>query len=824
MSLIILTVCTNKQKDSMDTLIIHYHRYDQQYDDWSLWTWLDDVTHEIPVYGRDTFGLIFKLNISKYPIKGNINFLPKYKDWERKDAPDRHWIRTTPNEIWILQGIETIYFEKPSTEPFVRRAFLDGIKDITVLLTKPVKKSELLNLKAKVIFKNNEIVEPAVISFKYDTVEVSDVLRLTTKQRIDITKLPAKIELRGYKAGDLFLRGVLDSTEYFSDEPLGVFLEEDKTKFAVYAPGAKKVELNLYSKPTGGDAEIYQLARNKHGVWHTTLDFNAVGKYYTYSADGLDLSYKPGIEVIDPYVRSVTKHNGRGLITDEKTRVSDSPVFQIKDAVIYEMHVRDFTIGSKSGVENKGRYLGFAESGTVIPRTNISTGLDHLVELGINTVQLMPVQDFEHNGVDYFWGYMPVNFNSPEGWYATKTDDDSRIREFKLLVDALHKKGIKVVMDVVYNHTAEGSPNVRYNFNGLVPNFYYRQRIDGSYWNGSGCGNEVRSENRMVRRFIVESLKYWVEEYKIDGFRFDLMGLHDMDTMREIVQTLKSIKPDIFIYGEPWTAGETPIKPTLKGSQRGEGFAVFNDHFRDALKGPWYNLDPGFIQKGINISGVKKGIIGSITDFADSPQEVINYVVCHDGRTLWDHLKATMENDKNITDEQFELMDKLAAAILFTSQGVPFIHGGQEFLRSKFGSHNSYNQPDSINMVRWELKQKNYDIFKYYQGLIKLRNEHPMFKMTSAQQINKNLIFLETKGLNAPQNSIAYQISSGISGDSWKKVIVLINPNYTEQDFQIPSGNWKVVVNQKQAGTNIIKTVSKGHVRIKGISAMVLYQ
>jgi pullulanase len=302
------------------------------------------------------------------------------------------------------------------------------------------------------------------------------------------------------------------------------------------------------------------------------------------------------------------------------------------------------------------------------------------------------------------------------------------------------------------------------------------------------------------------------------------MGLHDMDTMREIVQTLKSIKPDIFIYGEPWTAGETPIKPTLKGSQRGEGFAVFNDHFRDALKGPWYSLDPGFIQKGINISGVKKGIIGSITDFADSPQEVINYVVCHDGRTLWDHLKATMENEKNISDEQFELMDKLAAAILFTSQGVPFIHGGQEFLRSKFGSHNSYNQPDSINMIRWELKQKNYDIFKYYQGLIKLRNEHPIFKMTSAQQINKNLIFLETKGLNVPHNSIAYQISSGISGDSWKKVIVLINPNYTEQDFQIPSGNWKVVVNQKQAGTNIIKTVSKGHVRIKGISAMVLYQ
>jgi pullulanase len=816
----IFNACNNKQDVAMDTLTIHYHRYDDQYDNWTLWTWLDDHKTEFKSSGKDEYGIIFKLNVDEFPPKGNINFVPKYKNWEKKDDPDRYWIRTTPTEIWVLQGIETIYFEKPDTQPFIRKAFLDGKNEITVITTKPITKSELVELIPEIILADNKTIKIKSVKLIETKTDSSNILKLITKNSIKINQLPGSAHLQGFKPGKLFMRGILDSEEFISDELLGVSIKDNSTKFTVFSPGANQVTLNLYNSAEGGSVEKISLEKSKKGIWTKTVDKKLYGKYYTYCVSGFDDSYDPKVEVIDPYARCVTTHNGRGLIIEDDTPIHASPKFSFKDAMIYEMHVRDFTIAENSGIGNKGMYLGFTESGTILSGTDFSTGIDHLVELGVNTIQLMPIQDFEHNDSDYFWGYMPVNFNSPDGWFATNSEDESKVREFKLLVDALHRKGIKVVMDVVYNHTSEGSPNLKYNFNGLVPNYYYRQHVDGSYWNGSGCGNEVRSEHPMVRRFIIESLKYWVEEYKIDGFRFDLMGLHDMVTMKEIVRTLRQVNPEIFIYGEPWTAGDTPITPTVKGTQKGKGFAVFNDHFRDAMKGPWYNLDPGFLQKGINVENVKKGIIGSITDFADSPQEVINYVVCHDGRTLWDHLKGTLENEKNVTDEQFKLMDKLAAVLLFTSQGVPFIHGGQEFLRSKFGSHNSYNQPDSINMVRWDLKQKNYDIFKYYKGLIELRKNHPLFKMTDAKKIKKNIEFMD----KVPQNCIAFKINKGSSNDKWSEVMVLLNPNKTKSEFEIPKQKWNVVVNDQKAGLNVLETFENNKVEISPISAMVLYR
>jgi pullulanase len=297
-----------------------------------------------------------------------------------------------------------------------------------------------------------------------------------------------------------------------------------------------------------------------------------------------------------------------------------------------------------------------------------------------------------------------------------------------------------------------------------------------------------------------------------------------MKTVREIVKSLREIKPDIFIYGEPWTAGATPIAPTIKGTQRGEGFAVFNDNFRDALKGPWNNTDPGYIQTGINVEAVKRGIMGSIDDFADSPLEVINYVACHDGRTLWDQLVASTESGAQRTDTELKAMDKLASVILFTSQGVPFILGGQEFLRTKFGSHNSYNQPDKINKIRWDYKQENLDIFRFYKGMIQLRKEHPMFRMTDADTIRKNLVFFETIGLKVPQNCIGYRLSRGNTGDAWKEVLVLVNPNPRTETFHIPKGKWILVVDHSNAGIDIIAPISNVMVPVKPISAMVMYR
>ena len=824
--LLFINQCNKEEKIQMNTLTIHYHRYDNKYDDWTLWTWLDHFNIEVNAAKKETFGLIFILDMKKYPTRGNISFIPKYKNWERKDAPDRIWNRSEPTEIWILQGNGTVFTELPNTKPSVRKAFIDGPDKINVILTHNIKKEEIPQLFPIIYFNNGDYIKPSNISLIPENSDSSNILQLITPNRIDLNLLPGEIKIKGFLPGKLYIRRILDSPEYITDEALGISYTSDETKFSVFAPGATSVTLHLYQKAESGKPDLFQLTKGSQGIWKITIPINLVGKYYTYTVNGPDPSYDPKAEVIDPYTRCVTAHNGRGLIIDDNTPIADSPIFTFQDAVIYEVHIRDFTIGENSGAKHKGKYIGFFEENTTIPGTKISTALNHLIDLGVNTIQLMPVQDFENDEFSekYFWGYMPVNFNSPDGWFASNPLNDSRVYEFKKLVDSFHKHGIKVVMDVVYNHTSETNSAIRYNFNGFVPNFYYREKLDGSYWNGSGCGNEVRTENPMVRRFIVESLKYWVETYKIDGFRFDLMGLIDIETMQEIVKDLKAINPNIFIYGEPWTSGETPIQPTIKGTQRGEGFAVFNDNFRDALKGPWYNIAPGYIQTGKNVEAVKRGIKGSITDFADSPLEVINYVACHDGRTLWDQLKVSTENDTTVNEEELRSMNKLAAAILLTSQGIPFIHGGQEFLRSKQGSHNSYNQPDEINKIRWELKQENRDIFEYYKGLIKLRKEHPIFRMTNVEDIEKNLIFFVDIGLIVPNNCIAYKLQRDNSSDKWKEVLVLINPNRNVETFQIPRKKWILVVDDSTAGTDIIKPISESSVSVNPISAMVMYR
>ncbi len=810
---------------NMNQLTIHYHRYDQNYDHWNLWTWLDHKTIEVSPSGQDSFGLIFKIDIDKYPPKGNIYFLPKYKNWENK-GKERFWPRTGNKEIWILEGQAELYTEAPSLSPFVRKAFIDSPNELTVLLTNPLQKEELEKASGEIIYKDLKSIKSAELNLIPENTQVSTILRAKFTDEINIEKLPARFKLTDFEPGRLTIRGILDSSQYMSDDTLGFFYSPEKTNFRVWAPGATEIILNIYDSATGKDKKIHKLSKKDHGIWEITVVGDLKNKYYTYQVDGPDNQYDKTNEILDPYSICTTAHNGRAMIKIDKTDIADSPVFNFSDAVIYEIHIRDFSIAPNSGIGQKGKYLGFTEKGTKLPGTDIATGLDHLVELGVNTIQILPIQDFEHENVgnNYFWGYMPVNFNAPDGWYASNPENGSAIAEFKQLVDACHKRGIKVVMDVVYNHTAEGNPDIKYNFNGFVPNHYYRKRLDNSYWNGSGTGNEMRSENPMVRKFILESLKYWVKEYKIDGFRFDLMGLHDMKTMEEIVSQLRDIKDDIFIYGEPWTAGDTPIDPTLKGDQRGKGFAVFNDHFRDALKGPWSNLEPGFIQASLYTDRVKTGIMGSIDDFADHPTEVINYVACHDGRTLWDRIVATTEDNYFYNDTILKAMNKLAAAILFTSQGIPFIHGGQEMLRTKFGSHNSYNQPDKINMIRWDHKQENMDIFEYYQGLIKLRNEHPMFRMREAAKIRKNLTFLENDGFEVPAGCIAYRLKRGTTDDPWREVIVLINPHHNPETFEIPKHKWILVVDKQNAGTGIIKPINQTSVELAPISVKVMYR
>ncbi len=757
---------------------------------------------------------------------GAINFLPKYKNWEAKDDPNRFWTRTMPGEIWILEGEAKVFDYQPETGAAIRRAFLDGADSLTLVLSHPLSETAFQTFKPVVLLASGKQVAAQSLRLIKNGNKNSAIIALQTAERIEPALLPAQIEADGYRSGRVFLRSVLDNSNYITDEPLGVFYNPQQTRFAVYAPGARTVRLQLYDLPEGGQAQIYELEPQTAGLWSVRVNGDLKKRYYTYSIIRYDQETEEAREIIDPYARAVTRYNGRGIIVHDTVSVPDGPGFSFDKAVIYELHVRDFSISEDSGIKNKGKYLGFTEHGTTLPGTDLATGIDALKELGINTVQLMPIQSFEFDPKTsgYFWGYMSVNFNAPEGWYATYSDDATPVWEFKSLVSALHQMGIKVVLDVVYNHTSESNSEICYNFNGLSSGFYYRQKADGTYWNGSGCGNELRTEHPMVRRFLLESLTYWVEEYNIDGFRFDLMGLYDKETMEQIVRTLKAVKPDIFLYGEPWTAGNTSIVPTLKGSQRNQGFSVFNDHFRDALKGPWYNTEPGYVQTGGNVQAVKKGIAGSIDDFTAKPFESINYVAVHDGRTLWDQLKASTKTDSSVTDEQLVAMDKLAAAILFTSQGVPFIHGGQEMLRTKFGAHNSYNKPDEINKIRWVWKQQHFNVFKYYQGLIKLRREHPVFRMTRAQEIRANLKFYKALNFTKPEKGIGYLLQKGNTEDAWNEVVVLINPNRSAEAFQLPEGEWRVVVDDQIAGVETIRTLSAKEVTLNPISAMVLWR
>lgn len=614
------------------------------------------------------------------------------------------------------------------------------------------------------------------------------------------------------KTGPLALKQLPHPADkFFCSQPLGAIYTPDATTFRVFAPTASQIILNLYQSPTGTKAALFPMTFNPiDGSWEATVNVDCLGFYYTLTAFGEDEGFHPEKELIDPYARAVTSHDGRAIVVCDQFPVAPRPNFPNQDAIIYELHIRDFTIDPDCGIQRRGKYLAFTENDTHLSnRVDISTGVAHLVELGINTVQLMPIGEFHSDeSLDqYGWGYDVVHINSPDGWYASERFDSRRVTEVKQMIDALHRQGIRVVLDVVYNHTFEVTNKRVYSFEGLVPGYYYRRKGDGSYWNGSGVGNEFRSEAPMARRFIIDSVKYWVTEYQVDGFRFDLLGLIDLETISLLTSELRAIDPNLLIYGEPWAGGDSPIELTYKGKQKDLGFAVFNDHFRDALKGSVFHArERGFVQAGTNIERVKQGIKGAIDDFAHSPTESLNYLECHDNHTFADRLLLSTLDDSSISDQDRRAMNKLGAAILFTSQGIPFIQSGQEWGRSKKYMDNTYNKPDSVNMLRWEQKLVNDDLFKYYQGLIALRKAHPIFRLTTDTQIKTAIKFLDTDlRLTLPENTIAYLLVDITEKDTWLHALVLFNASSKKAQFPLPLGDWQIYVDSQQVSLNPIK-------------------
>ena len=600
-------------------------------------------------------------------------------------------------------------------------------------------------------------------------------------------------------------------TYYGTD--LGMRYTRDASNFRIWSPQADKAELVIYAEGLGGEAiRRVSMKRSDGGTWTASLRGDQKGKFYVFRVS-IDGEWRQ--EVPDPYVKSVGVNGKRGLILDMKKTnpegwLSDrSPRLKSPtDAIIYEMHIRDASIAVNSGIRNKGKYLGLTETGTMNENGD-ATGIDHIKEMGVTHVHLLPFFDYltvDETKLDrpqYNWGYEPLNYNVPEGSYATNPFDGiSRIKELKQMVGAFHRQGIGVVMDVVYNHTMLSKDSY---FNQLVPDYYYRHNADGTFSNATACGNETASERPMMRKFMIESLLYWVKEYHIDGFRFDLMGVHDIETMNMIARELRKIKPDILLYGEGWTAGASPLpeqqRAVKKNASSLDGIAVFSDDIRDGIKGSVFvNEEKGFASGRTGMEqSIRFGIVAackhpqvdysqvnySTAPYASRPGNTVTYAECHDNHVLWDKLALSA---KDATETERKEMYKLALSIVLTSQGISFLHAGCEFLRTKKGNENSYNAGDSINAIDWALKTTNRDIVAYVKGLIKMRKAHPGFRMTTAQQLAERLVFLE--GLEP--GLVAYTIRTAGLGDSWKMIRVYFNGSAATMPVRLESGPWKL--------------------------------
>lgn len=836
----VLTLAGQAFASARETVTVRYHRPEGDYDGWRLWTWNQTAgTRNVEVMpsGRDGFGLFFVIEPSAYG-PGDIGLLPKLGDWAGKDDPNRilpygKVSGLAAGEVFIVSGVPGLLYEKPDVKPFIKAAFLDSPRTVTLAFSQKLdpRTAETMLLgtavearsAGKPQFLRVAWAEP-VFGGKENGGERTQVFKLTLAGHIRVTGSEEPPEVTvvvpGFGKKPVAMRDVLYGREFVYDGELGCVLERGAAVFRAFAPTASSLEVLFYDGPESPQSSSVPMKRIGAGVWEARIEWNPVGKYYRYRV----VIGGEACEAIDPYSRCNTGHAGRALIVDDRTPVADPPRFEIDRAVIYEMHIRDFTIDAKTAVKNRGKFLGVAEEGARhVDDPNMKTGIAHLLELGINTVQILPFQDFENDERSdaYNWGYMPVHYNSPDGWYATDVYGPARVAEAKKMIDAFHANGIKVVMDVVYNHTAESNEMVRYSFNGLAPGYYYRRRPDGSYWNGSGCGNEFKSEAPMGRKFIIDSLKYWVKEYKVDGFRFDLMGLIDTATVCLLTSELKKTRPDIFIYGEPWAAGETPISPTVKGTQKRRGFAVFNDIFRDEIKGSVWNLDGGFVQGTKEADVLARGVLGSLDDFAASPLESINYCEAHDNRTLFDTLTATTAHDRTITEEKIKNMHKIATLLVLTAQGVPFIHSGQEMMRTKFGEENSYNKPDRINRISWDRKIEYIDVFEYTKKLIKLRRDHPMFRLRTADEVRKCVKVART----VPAKCLAFTVTAGDSGDSWSRAIVMVNASRAEASFRLPEGNFRFFMkdNSFVEGASIRSRKGKT-LAVAPISASIIFE
>lgn len=815
--------------ENVKEVTVHYHRFDEAYEGWNLWIWpegKDGKGYEFT--DQDDYGMYGTFQINSVSDVNRIGFLLRRSEdgnaWAEKELGDRYFKNHEEiTDIYLVEGDETVYFTEDAVDlsPKLQAAFLDDLNKITLYSNFPMDISK----------------DEVSIHRKNDTVAVQSIQRegakatLVTEKNLQLSE-KYTVSIEGYNDQSLELRRVFDTEAfnqlyYYEGNDLGATYTKKYTTFKVWAPTADQMDLILYND------QVYSMTKEEKGVWSVKVQGDLHNKLYNYQ---IVLDGKKDV-VVDPYAKGVGINGKKGAIIDfdrldpegwnefYKTNFSKDT-----DAIMYELHIRDLSIHEDSGIENKGKFLGVSEVGTKNSAGNF-TGLSYIKDLGVTHIQLMPVYDFktidERNSEDqYNWGYDPQNYNALEGSYSTDPANPSvRIKEFKQMIHAIHNQGLRVTMDVVYNHVYDAHTM---SFERLVPGYFFRKNKDNSFANGSGCGNETASDRPMMRKFMVDSIEFLTKEYNLDGFRFDLMGLHDVKTMNAIREKLDSIDPSITLIGEGWNMGNNLI-PNQKANQlqaeKMADIAHFNDTIRDGLKGSVFEAEEkGFVNgnypKGIE---VKRGIVGGIKyngliyGWGDiEPNQSVTYVEAHDNNTLYDKLLLT---NPEADVETIEKMHTLADSIILTSQGIPFIHAGQEFMRTKDGDENSYKSSDQINQLDWQRKDEYDHLVDYFRGMIILRKNHPAFRMPTKDLIKKHLAFIQSDS-----NVIAYHLKDHANNDEWSDIVVIHNAARENKNIPLPEkGLWNVVVDGSNAGVETLEQVTGESVEVEALTTKVLY-
>jgi pullulanase len=831
-------------------LVMHYQRSGEDYTGWNVWLWKnvtatsgDKNVSETGVQfnGQDDFGKVLTISIPEMANFENLGFILRLNDWAAKDVDADRFI-TNFNadgvaEVWIVQGDPTIYSSKPSLETKLVSAKIDSFAGVTVSLNKKI----TLTGKGDEDFQINGGLKIVSVQPLNGSATSASILLLKLSGDIDLgTKY--KITHKNLGEADAILADIMNSTEFntrflYSGKDLGNSYTPAKTAFRVWAPTATVVSLVTHESDSSAAnlGKVIEMKASDNGTWAATLNGDQSGTIYTYR---LEFGAKVN-EAVDPYVRATTVNGNRGVVVDlSKTNPTGwnetKPKFSGRptDALIYELHIRDLSMDKSSGIQekNRGKFLGLTELNTK-NTSGGSTGITAIKKLGVTHVELLPVYDYasvDENNPTFNWGYDPKNYNVPEGSYSTNPKNPTnRITELKSAIQALHNQGLRVNMDVVYNHVYDVGT---FSQELIVPGYFFRKNSDGSLANGTGVGNEVASERPMVRKFIAESVNFWADEYNIDGFRFDLMGIMDVTTMNLIRKNLDQIDKTILIIGEGWNMGNS-----LASSERANQLnaaklpriAFFNDQFRDGIKGSVFeSAETGFVTGSLTKSiDVRTGIVGN-TNFEKNvlnkwttldPSQSVSYVESHDNLTLFDKLTASAIGANEI---KLASLARYSSSIALLAQGVPFIQAGQEFLRSKDGDSNSYKSSDEINSIKWNLASKNASTLSYFKGLISIRAAHPIFRMSSSAEVKKNLKFIQ-----ATTDLIAYSLNGKNMKDSWKTVVVIHNSSAKSKTVTLPNkGKWNVAVQGSAASTKSLGSFNAGSVIAPGQSTLVIYQ